>query len=234
MTTALTDNELEHLLNFVGYGNLNAKVWFIGMEEAGGGEDNIRSRLKFSKVEDCANAHKILGITKHHTGRKIIQSTWRGMCYIMLRLEDNPVDRESIRNYQADYLGRFQGNSLLCELMPIPKPNLNSWGYETLIPQYKSADEYYHVVRHRRTDYLRKLIQEFSPRSVVCYGQGSNKNYWEAYKELFPDLEFSKDGQFLVANDTHTVVVLTDHFTSRTMNGKFDEVVSIIGDYFEK
>ena len=124
MNTALTDTELDHLVNFIGYGKLNADVWFLGMEEGGGGEDNIRSRSKFRPVEDCAEAHKILGITKFHTGQKIIQSTWRGMCYIMLRLEGKPVDRESIRNYQADYLGRFQGNSLLCELMPIPRANI--------------------------------------------------------------------------------------------------------------
>ena len=130
MNKALTDTELDHLLNFVGYGSLNASVWFAGMEEAGGGEDNIRSRLNFRQVEDCAEAHKTLGITKHHFGKKTIQRTWRGMCYVMLRLEGKEPDTESIRNYQADYLGRFHGSSLLCELMPIPKPNISSWGSE--------------------------------------------------------------------------------------------------------
>ena len=156
--TALTDNELEHLHNFVGYGKLNADVWFLGMEEAGGGEDNIRARLKFKQVEDCAEAHKILGITKHHDGKKIIQRTWRGMCCIMLGLEGKETDTESIRNYQADYLGRFQGNSLLCELMPIPKPRINDWGYESLIPQFTSPEEYYRVVKPRRIKYLQDLI----------------------------------------------------------------------------
>lgn len=88
MTTSITDSELEHLLNFIGYGKLNADVWFLGMEEAGGGEANIRARLKFHKVEDCAQAHKFLGITKHHAGKKVIQRTWWGMCYIMLRLPE--------------------------------------------------------------------------------------------------------------------------------------------------
>ena len=62
----LNDSELEHLLDFVGYGRLDAPVWFLGMEEAGGGEDNLRARLKFGTVEDCAEAHRLLGITKHH------------------------------------------------------------------------------------------------------------------------------------------------------------------------
>ena len=226
--TALTDNELEHLHNFVGYGKLNADVWFLGMEEAGGGEDNIRARLKFKQVEDCAEAHKILGITKYHNGKKIIQRTWRGMCCIMLGLEGKETDTESIRSYQADYLGRFQGNSLLCELMPIPKPRINDWGYESLIPQFLSAEEYYRIVTPRRIKYLQGLINQNRPKIVIGYGQGFEKNYWQAYREIFPDLKFAKKGQFMVARDTNNVVVLTDHFTAITMNGKFDEVVSII------
>jgi hypothetical protein len=61
---------------------------------------------------------------------------------------------------------------------------------------------------------------------VVGYG----KKYWQDYQELFPSSIFLKNGQFLVARDEKLVVVLTDHFTARTMNGKFDEVVSIINE----
>jgi hypothetical protein len=60
MTKPLTSAELEHLLNFIGYGTLDADVWFLGMEKAGGGEVNIRTRLKFRPVEDNAEAHQML------------------------------------------------------------------------------------------------------------------------------------------------------------------------------
>ena len=226
MNKALTDTELDHLLNFIGYGKLSASVWFLDMEEGGGGEANIRARLKFRLVEDCAEVHKLLGIPKFHTGHKVIQKTWRGMCYIMLRLEGKPVDRDSIRNYQAEYLGRFQGNSLLCELMPIPKPRINTWDYEMLIPQFKSAEAYYQLVKPRRVNYLHGLIQEHRPKVVIGYG----KKYWQDYQKLFPSSIFLENGQFLVARDENLVVVLTDHFTAPTMNGKFDEVVSIINN----
>ena len=147
----------------MGYGTLEADVWFIGMEEAGGGEENIRARLNFRQVEDCAEAHNLLGITKHHWGRKVIQRTWRGMCYIMLLLDGKEPNTELIRNYQANYLGRFQGNTLLCELMPNLKPRISDWGYENLISQYPSREKYYQDVKHRRSDYLRALINENHP-----------------------------------------------------------------------
>ena len=38
MMEPLTDAELDQLLDFIGYGSLDADVWFLGMEEAGGDE----------------------------------------------------------------------------------------------------------------------------------------------------------------------------------------------------
>ncbi len=227
MTKSLTNAELEHLLNFIGYGDLDACAWFLGMEEAGGGEANILTRLKFRRVEDCVEAHALLGMTKHHSGKKVIQPTWRGMCYIMLRLEGVQPSTENIRDYQANHLGRLHNSSLLCELMPIPKPSVASWGYEELIPQFTSRDEYYHAIKPRRIEFLRQVLQEHRPRIVIGYG----KNYWPDYKELFLGETFAIEGQFAVSRGQAGVVVLTDHFTARSMNGKLDEIVEIVRDY---
>ena len=174
MTNPLNDSELEHLLNLIGYGTLDADIWFLGMEEAGGGESNIRSRLKFRPVMDNAEAHKMLGVTNLHWGRRKIQRTWRGMCYIMLRLEGNEPTTENIRTYQAEKLGRDGGNTLLTEMMPIPKPKVHRWDYEELIPQYGSRKEYYRVVKPRRIELLRGMIEENQPKVVMCYG----KSFW--------------------------------------------------------
>ena len=224
MSIPLTDEELEYLLDFVGFGKLNADVWFLGMEEAGGGEENIRARLKFKQIEDCKEAHKILGITKHHGDKRNIQPTWRGMCYILLRLEGKETDRESIRNYQADQLGRLHGNSLLLELMPIPKPSIDSWGYENFIPQFASSAEYYKVIKPRRIKHLQRLMREHTPKAIICYG----KMYWQEYKEIFPEIEFLPKNEFLVGKDESKIVIMTSGFPTKAMNGKFDKVVSII------
>lgn len=227
MTQALTNAELSHLLDFIGYGTLKANIWFLGMEEAGGGEANIRTRLKFQVVEDNAEAHKLLGVTKLHWGKRVIQRTWRGMCYIMLRLENLEPSRENIRNYQAEQLGRAHGNTLLTELMPIPKPKVNRWKYENLIPQYSSREDYYRQVKPQRVNYLRQLVVKYRPPVVIGYG----KSFWSSYKELFPNHNFQNEGIFEIAFDGGTLVILTGHFTARTMNGKFDEIVSIIQEY---
>ena len=223
----LTAEELNRLLNFVGYGRAEADVWFLGMEEAGGGEDNLRARLQFEPIEDLARAHRILGITKHHTGRRVIQRTWRGMCYIMLKLEGQPTGTEHIRQYQAERLGRFQGNTLLCELMPIPKPKMKVWGYKGLIPQFHSAAEYYEVVKPQRISLLRQMLQKHRPKVVVGYG----KTHWNAYQALFPGLEFESKEGFLVGGSQEQLAVMTPHLTARQMNGRLDAVVSLIHRY---
>lgn len=227
MTQPLSQKQLDHLLKFVGYGSLNADVWFLGMEEAGGGEANIRTRLKLRTVEDCAEAHRMLGVTKLHWGKRVIQRTWRGMCYIMLRLDHREPTRSNIRQYQAECLGRSHGKTLLTELMPIPKPKMNEWGYEKLIPQFSSAREYYRAVKPQRVGYLQQLITTNKPKVIIGYGKG----FWSAYRELFDGHRFVQDGQFEVAMNETTLLILTPHFTARTMNGKFDDVVSIIREH---
>lgn len=130
----LTDSQLKHLLGFVGYGTLTANTWFIGMEEGGGGEANILARLNFKAAEDCAEAHRQLGITRFHiqpgspSCQPKVQRTWGRMAHLMLLLEGKEPTTESRRLYQAERLGRTHGDTLLMELMPLPKRSLREWG----------------------------------------------------------------------------------------------------------
>ena len=143
----------------------------------------------------------------------------------MLLLNGKPTDRESIRHFQADQLGRFHGNTLLCELMPIPKPAIGTWGYHELIPQYKSRQEYYRSVKPKRIALFQSLFSEHNPKVVICYG----KAYWEDYRSIFSNMQFSKKEIFEVANNQSSSIILTPHFTSRTMIGNFEKVVEISG-----
>jgi hypothetical protein len=144
----------------------------------------------------------------------------------MLKMDGKATDKESIRAYQAEALGRFGGQTLLVELMPIPKASIGAWGYEELIPQYSSREDYYRKVKPRRLAYLQGLLREHPPKMVVGYGKGC----WPEYRARFGGVDFAAQGQFQVGRTSETTIVLTDHFTARTMNGKLDEVISILKD----
>jgi hypothetical protein len=220
---SFSNAELNHLLSFIGYGALDAPIWFLGMEEAGGGQDNLTRRLSFDFVEDLASAHRKLGITKHHWGHRVIQPTWRGMCIIMLTLMDVEPTREAIRDYQANRLGRHDGETLLLELMPLPKVHHQAWPYEEFLLQFQSLEDYYRLIKPKRVKYVMRLIAKHNPKAIVCYG----KRFWPDYCSLFPGRRFSPSDSFQVSNGA-PLVMLTDHFTSRTMNGKFKEVAEIM------
>ena len=108
--------------------------------------------------------------------------------------------------------------------MPIPKSKLSDWGYEALIPQFSSREDYYARIMPKRIKYLKDLISKYQPRVVICYG----KAYWEDFKTLFPEANFKKNDLFEIAYSNRTLAILTDHFTARSMNNKFSLVSSII------
>lgn len=224
MSVALTDDELDHLCKFIGYGSLTAETWFLGMEEAGAGEAALRTRANFDIVEDCADAHLALGIIKHHWGPRAIQSTWRGMCYVMLALDDRCTTREDIRRYQAENLGRRSGSTLLVELMPIPRPRLGWWEYDHLIPQFSSVENYIEKIKPWRISYIRNLYLQQRPGLVIAYG----KKYWQDFASIFNKMTFQQEGHFMIGRERESLVVFTDHFTSRTMNKQWGQLVETI------
>ena len=225
MSRPFTDEEVEHLLSFVGYGNLSAPIWFLGMEEGGGGEENLRRRLSFERIEDLYEGHKKLGILKHHEGYRKIQPTWRGMCVIMLNLMGEDPTTDAIRAFQAERLGRSSSNTFLLELMPLPKPNMDAWDYDGLLPQFGSKEDYYEQILPQRVEYLRSLIDRHSPAAVIGFG----KSYWHHYRKLFPTSEFKSRKIYEIAGGS-PFVLLSHHFTARSMNGRFSEIARIVRD----
>ncbi len=69
---------------------------------------------------------------------------------LILGMEGSGGGEAIIRTYQVEKLGRYDGDTLPTELMPIPKPKLHQSGYDDLIPQFTSRDEYYKAVKPRR------------------------------------------------------------------------------------
>ena len=91
----INQQDRDKLLNFLGYGNLNAPFWFLGMEEGSGGEvnveSNITSRLKFPNgIMDLQEAHIYLGWEYWDKDKPIrFPSVWVYMARFVRAL-DNP------------------------------------------------------------------------------------------------------------------------------------------------
>lgn len=224
MKKALTDNELENLLNFIGYGRLDADIWFLGYEELCGEENTLRERVKFQQVEDSAEAQKILGRNQQKFRQESLQDTWHAMSEILLRLDGKDSTEESIQKYQVEQLGRAEGSTLLCELLPLPMPSGSAWPYADSLPQYSSREAYYEAVKPTRFDLIEQLISQYLPKIVIAYGRSA----WPDYQQVFHKFNLTPNEQFMIGWDANTVVILCDHFSSGAMDGKIEKLVTLI------
>jgi hypothetical protein len=104
----------DKLFQFIGFGNLDGPIWFLGMEEGGGNEDTLRARLAFDPIMDLEEAQRELGNSRHFGSKPDLQSTWSVLCKIALGLNGAPNDTESVRRYQATRLGTARLLSANC------------------------------------------------------------------------------------------------------------------------
>lgn len=177
----LSAREIKSVLDFEGYGNKSAPYWFLGMEEGGGSIEQLQARARlFKPVGELSSALQILGydITKYH-------STLRVMSMVMLAMNDAPGWREfpKAQEYQETKLGRYDGETFLTDLMPLPCKNLKDWPYPDLFP---TKAEYIEKIRPTRVRLLNERLSEVEPRIVFCYGKGN----WRFYEEIFSGVNF--------------------------------------------
>lgn len=199
---------------FAGYGAIEAPVVFVGMEEGLADSDldfELIRRSRFDKqVMDIQTAHKgMKGAAWFGPQRVKIQWTWRPMCDVMLRrsgiLEPN---REQHRDYQANELGRENGETLLLELLPYPHKRSDGWAYSKY-GRFRNRKEYEAQIIPRRQTLIKGLIGRAHRDAVICYG----KRNWPHYEELFPGANWRSIGNFRSAKLGSTIVLLTPHFS---------------------
>lgn len=232
--------------------------------------------LKYAHVES-------LGIEKHHRANVasvVLQSTWRPMCVLMV-LGDAPelyvpnpanfselthaerqpfLDQrqklvEKVRLYQSTRLGRGgeQGQTLLCELLPIPKPAENVYPFANVLPMWTDHYHYKADVLPGRKELLAGRLAEHRPEIVVAYG----KAFWDDYRDLFPGTEFAdaneeqckqlpswfpdgkapdeKHSKILFGqHGDRTLVVLTPHLTRVNDYARLAELASLLRHHRSK
>lgn len=197
-------NPMDRRLQFKGYGNPAGLYWFIGIEERGSPK-GLAAREHFEEVEDLARAHSKELLNFPLT---TLIPTWATMSRIVLRLDgENDWTRTSrVRKYQAERLGRFNGETFLADLLPLPATSTAHWHYADLYPD---RETYVKALLPKRQEMLRGLFLKYRPKYVFCYGKGM----WEEFSKVF-EVEFraALDGYIKVASLGNSAIVLTPFF----------------------
>src|SRR5579863_1576119 len=207
---------------FIGYGNLDAPIVFVGMEEGLAStkalSEDLLLRSGFAPVMDAEVAHR--GLAKGpslFSDKPRRQPTWRVMADVMLHYEGAtfPSDKERARarkSYRAKRLGREACDSLLMELLPYPNKKKSEWLYSE---KYSNRDDYVAHVLPERLRLLSNALHQHDRRAIICYGRDD----WKHFKALFPeDMRWTSVGRFDCATWKGAKVTLTDHFATKYFN----------------
>jgi hypothetical protein len=191
MKKRISLSQRDRLLDFIGYGRLTAPIWFLGMEEGtGGGSElefysNLQERAKFRPTMDLHRAHLKL----RFRGKKIevarIRSSPTPVWIWMARIEDALrssnlnaalLTAEEAKSNIRKTLGRWNGTSLLMELLPLPARNIATWPYpRSWFPGGRR--EYRRKVLRLRSNLIRRLLRRHRPDWLVAYGVSNYVEY---------------------------------------------------------
>ena len=141
------------LYNWIGYGNVNASVWFLGVEEGGAEIWRHRTKTLEQSLEIRSKFH--LQMDFRHVWEDLYNiplsswtgpNVWRYIAAFILEFEGRDATVENINDYifYAKQLGRESSNHFLGEMMPLPKPSKKSIKpYESI---WSSVNDYYDEV----------------------------------------------------------------------------------------
>jgi hypothetical protein len=164
---------------FFGYGRWDAPVWFVGLEEAGGGSlAELPTRLAAwdrggrRELEDAPTFYPACGQNRWHGPNATLQRTWRQLIRLLLLARDEPVGEAALLEHQKLAFGGSSGDVCLTELSPLPAPNHHEWPYAGCrdLPEWvRSREQFIQTVSAGRIATMREKIATHHPRVVVFY-----------------------------------------------------------------
>ena len=206
----------DYMDSFLGYGATNADYWFVGMEEGGGNSfEEVNRRLTQwdergrNALEDIYDYHLDIGVSKWFQKKAPLQPTWNRLIRVLLAAKGVAPERELVRSYQIEQLGRSNGEVCLLEFLPLPSPTTNHWLYDkhSDIPVLASRKLYVQQIGMDRVKTIAQRMLEYQPKFVMFYGIGY-LDWWQkvANTVLNPTLVHDKTAYFGKSGDTAIAV----------------------------
>ncbi len=211
----------KRLKTFWGYGNLDGRTWFVGMEEGLGKQEPFpleRFRSTAGKAvvdirDNTAEDHQ-----RWFNPKSAIQPTWRILISLLMyrRLRRIPKLAD-IRTYQFLEFGLKNNDHALLELMPLPASSTNEadWIYSDVpLKGLKTRKEYLATYKPARVEALKTLIEKHQPKLVLFY----SRTYLTDWQQIVPKpLVEVIPGKLHLVKYKGTTYAVIPHPTSRWM-----------------
>jgi hypothetical protein len=197
------------LNGFKGFGNPEANIWFVGIEEgsnwSGSPEEDRKAYERYEKGYFWSEPQEENEYT----------SVYDVMSKIIFGLG---VASGAILEYRDKVMFKKDGGVFQANLYPLGKPTVKTWpGYYKQVFGYGESEieRYKKDVRQTRFPELRKFWEQYSPSITICFGS----TFWSDYKKLFcldaePD-EILDSGYMEIFRRGKRVIYLTPFFSYR-------------------
>lgn len=207
--------------NFKGFGNPNAKIWFVGLEEATDFENHYDKLLiEYSK--------EYFPFEKGEIEKDSLKfgNKYTSVYDIMSKIATGLNDETNWKTYRNNSLLTTDGDEFQMNLYPLGKKHLHLWSdfYQDKFG-FKDKNEYLENVRDNRFQELFKHWNIHSPKFTICFGKGNTSEFKKLFKVTN---EISLDNGNLLFFPIEKVV-MTPFFHNGHMSMKrIKEVVKLI------
>ncbi len=247
--------ELDHSIlreyadSFRTYGDLTNKVWFMGLEEGGGGSlAQAAAKLCSWKdsgsktVEYLSGPGADAGVVNKYfppAGKQAqLQKTWSNQLRVLLGIQAKELSNESVRLLQTTAHGTAGGPTCLMELFPLPCKDAGSWVYDKVpfdekvdVNDFASKKSYYEAYLPKRLEIIKSILSEHKPQALVCM-TWTHRNVLlpllDSHESLDLDLP-NCNAEAIIGMFGSTVVVICTHPAAR-IRGSRDQFYFAIGN----
>ena len=187
----MTEERFQALNNHIGYGNSEASIVFLSLEEACS-SDIIEIHNNHDYRQAYANGDNLYDLHDFHNAAPLYelnrwwieektQPLWNSISYLVLEItgqENTPITR---KNYYRNQLGRINGETCLLEYYPLPRPEHNFWDESFNTANYEVINGYFHFCRNNnnaRISQISNIINGNNSSIVFLNGvlENGNKN----------------------------------------------------------
>jgi hypothetical protein len=209
----------KRLKTFWGYGNLDGRTWFIGMEE-GLGKDEPFPLERFMSTAGKAVVDIRDNTAPDHQRwfqpKSATQPTWRVLIGLLMyrRLRSIPKLAD-IRTYQLLEFGLKNNDHAILELMPLPANSTSDWIYQDVpLKGLITREEYLSTYKPTRVELLKALIEKHQPKLVLFY----SRSYLTDWQTIVPKPFIEViPGKLHLVKYKGTTYAVTPHPVSRGM-----------------
>ncbi len=208
----MTTKEFEILMNHLGWGDPDAILWTVGIEEAETWCTDEKSQ-DLSRVKERIRrefAKKVEPVSEEDPNFPIAYPIAKIACGVSASYHNW---KKEWKDYRRDKLWKEGSKICNINIYPLGKDSLNS-SFPKCYRELFGIDnweDYKKIVKEQRFQVIQNFYKEKQPQAVICYG----KSHWSEFEEVFKlHKEKSEDhGDKLTKIYPEKRIILTRHFS---------------------